>query len=449
MPEPTPMAHRSPLTLREVARVWGPLAGSWLLMGLELPVVSAVIARLPDPKLSLAAYGGVVFPIALMIESPVIMLLAASTALARDETSYRVVRRFMITVACTLTALHALIAFTPLFDVVVVQLLGIPPEVQELSRHGLRLMLPWTLSIAFRRTQQGVMIRFGDPRSVTIGTAVRLAATTLILTLGLWRGGIAGIYVGCAAVVCGVMAEAVYAGLAAAPVLRQQVWGRVADGQALTLRAFLQFYLPIMGTPLISFLAMPLATAAMARMPVTLDSLAAWPALNGITFTLRSMGFAFNEVVVSLLDRWRPVPALRRFALSLGLANSGALLLMALTPLGALWFGRVSALPPTLAMLAAGAFVFMIPQPFFATWQSLYQGALLHSRRTSGVTESVIAMLVVTVGVLAAGIALQRGAGLYTVALAFVLGNLAQTVWVAFRGRSELVRVDDRDADAA
>ena len=53
-------------------------------MGLELPLVSAVVARLPDPTVSLAAYGGVVFPLALLIESPIIMLLSASTALARD-----------------------------------------------------------------------------------------------------------------------------------------------------------------------------------------------------------------------------------------------------------------------------------------------------------------------------------------------------------------------------
>ena len=46
-------------------------------MGLELPVVSAVMARLPQPEVSLAAYGGLVFPTALLIESPIIMLLAS------------------------------------------------------------------------------------------------------------------------------------------------------------------------------------------------------------------------------------------------------------------------------------------------------------------------------------------------------------------------------------
>ena len=54
--------------LRTVFAVWWPLAASWLLMGLELPAVSAVMARLPHATVSLAAYGGVVFPLALLID---------------------------------------------------------------------------------------------------------------------------------------------------------------------------------------------------------------------------------------------------------------------------------------------------------------------------------------------------------------------------------------------
>ena len=65
-------------------------------MGVELPLMSAVVARLPDPTIHLAAYGGVVFPIALIIESPIIMLLSASTALSKDWASYRKLWYFMM-----------------------------------------------------------------------------------------------------------------------------------------------------------------------------------------------------------------------------------------------------------------------------------------------------------------------------------------------------------------
>ncbi len=72
------------VSMRCIIRTWWPLAASWLLMGLEGPAISAVIARLANPEINLAAYGGVVFPLALFIEAPIIMLLAASTALSTD-----------------------------------------------------------------------------------------------------------------------------------------------------------------------------------------------------------------------------------------------------------------------------------------------------------------------------------------------------------------------------
>ncbi len=433
------------LSMRQVLVAWAPLAASWLLMGLELSAVGAVMARLPDPAVSLAAYGGVVFPIALIIESPIIMLLAASTALAVDAVSYRVIWRFMLVVAGALTALHALIAFTPLFDVVAMNMLGVPEALREPARWGMQLMLPWTFSIASRRTHQGLLIRFGRSKAVTLGTVVRLASNITVLSAGYLYGQLPGIVVGCAGVACGVSAEAVVAAVCVRPVLRQHINGKQPAGDPLTLRAFLYFYVPLMLTPFINFFAMPLAAASMSRMPMALESLAVWPVLNGIAFAMRSTGYALNEVVVAQLDLWRPVPALRRFAWILAAATSAPLLLMALSPLGMFWFQRVAALSPALAMLAAAAFAMTIPLPAMAALQSLYQGVLVHSRRTQGITESVAALLLGTVGVLALGIAWQGPAGIMFAAAALVLGNAAQTGWVWWRARGDLALVEGRD----
>ena len=73
------MDSSKPLDQQTIFRTWLPLAASWLLMGAELPLLSAVVARLADPDIHLAAYSGIVFPLALVIESPIIML--NSTAL--------------------------------------------------------------------------------------------------------------------------------------------------------------------------------------------------------------------------------------------------------------------------------------------------------------------------------------------------------------------------------
>ena len=84
------------ISLPKIFKVWIPLALSWLLMGMELPILSAVVARLVEPEINLAAYGGIVFPLALIIEAPIIMLLAASTALSKDWASYKKLYTYMM-----------------------------------------------------------------------------------------------------------------------------------------------------------------------------------------------------------------------------------------------------------------------------------------------------------------------------------------------------------------
>ena len=60
------MPESPSLTQRRILALWWPLAASWLLMGIELPLFTACVARMPEPEVNLAAYGSLVFPIALM-----------------------------------------------------------------------------------------------------------------------------------------------------------------------------------------------------------------------------------------------------------------------------------------------------------------------------------------------------------------------------------------------
>ena len=402
-------------------------------MGLELPLVSAAVARLPEATLSLAAYGAVVFPLALLIEAPIVMLLAASTALSRDWASYVLVRRFMWIAGGALTLLHVAIAFTPLYDVLIAGVMGIPHEVKDQARIGLQIMTPWTLAIAYRRFQQGVLIRFGHSRAVGVGTTVRLASNVIVCGAGLLIGDIPGIIIGSIAVASGVCAEAVYAGWRVHPVLRDQLRPAEPLAEPLTTRRFAEFYLPLLITPFFMFFAMPLAAAAMSRMPLTIASLAAWPAVSGLVFMLRSAGFGYNEVVVSMLDRRHAIDALTRFGWILGAATSSILLAIAITPLGEVWFERVAALREDIVPIAHLALVFAVVLPALSAMISLYQGTIVHSHRTHGVIESMVIYLATLGTVLISGILLGRFPGIFVAATAMTLGNTSQLLWLRFR----------------
>jgi hypothetical protein len=432
--------------MRRVAQTWWPLAASWVLMGAELPALAAVIARLPNPEINLAAYGGVVFPLALIIEAPIIMLLAASTALCKDWASYLLVRRFMMRSGALLTALHVLIAFTPLYYVVVEGIIGAPPQIVEPARVGLMIMTPWTWAIAYRRFHQGVLIRFGHSRAVGLGTVLRLCADGVVLTIGYLIGTVPGIVVGTSAVIAGVLIEAVYVGLVVQPVLRDQLRPANPVKPPLTFRAFLDFYVPLAMTSFLVLLVQPIGAAALSRMPQALASLAVWPVVSGLIFMLRSLGIAYNEVVVALLDEPQSTSSLRRFAALLTMFTTLLLVIIAATPLVTFWFGRVSGLSPALVVLAHAGLWLALPLPGLNVLQSWYQGALVHSRSTRGVTEAMAIFLFVTSATLWVGVVWGEITGLYIGLVTFGMGSLTQTIWLWYRSRPVMRHLNDQDA---
>lgn len=427
-----------------ILKTWWPLAASWLLMGVESPVISAVIARLADPEINLAAYGGVVFPLAFIIEAPVIMLLAASTALSKDWASYQKIRRFMIVSGAALTGVHILLSFTPLYYVLVREIIRVPEEIIEPARLGMMVMIPWTWSIAYRRFNQGVMIRFGYSSAVWVGTIVRLLADALVLSVGYGLKINPGAAVAAGAHALGVMCEAAYIGWRVQPILRNDL--RQAEPVApLTWRAFADFYTPLVLTSLLSYLWQPIGSAVLSRMPEALNSLAVWPVLSGVTFMLRTFGIAYNEVVVALLNRPGSYPSLKRFATLLTAVTGSLHLLIAATPLALFWFRDVSALPEPLAEMARLGFWLALPMTVLAVLQSWYQGAILFGEKTRGIPESVGVFFGVVLALLGAGMAWGRVAGLYVGMASFVLATLVQVVWLWYRSRPVMSKIRERD----
>ena len=214
------------VTLRKVAATWWPLALSWILMSAEPSMLAAVVARLANPDIHLAAYGSVTFPLIGILQAPILTLLSLSTTMSRDwefvpqgaQDHVRPGRRADLAVS--------VIAFTPLYDVIVRDLIGAPPEVIEPARLGMFVGLPWCFAVAYRRFHQGVLIRFEHSRSVTVGTLLRFVVDALVLTAGFLIGSIPGTVVATLMMVFGVITDAVYVGLRVRPVLRYELRGR-------------------------------------------------------------------------------------------------------------------------------------------------------------------------------------------------------------------------------
>ncbi len=432
------MPHRTSSHLCVIFRMWWPLAGSWLLMGLELLLVAAAVSRLANPEIHLAAYGGVVFPLSLVIEAPVIMILVASTALCKDWQSYCLMRNFIMTLGLGLTCLHVLVAFTPVYDVIVRVILEAPESIWEPARMGLQMMTLWTLAIALRRFFQGLLIRASRTRLVGIGTLLRVGVSASVLLAGLMMQNFSGIMVATVALSAGVLVEAGFMFWCVHPMV-QDLRNRHDDPeqQPLTLSYLMKFYWPLALTPLIALATLPILSAAISRMPRALESLAIWPVLSGLTFVFRSVGVAVQEVVVTFSDRPQFALPLQQFVGLVSLGAFGSLLVIAATPLSILWFGSVAALSPSLTTMASTALWIAVILPALSPWESYFQGRLVYQGATAPITQAVSLYLVGMSCLLSLGIIHGSIPGLYVGLIAVLVGLSIQIGWLWKHSQTE------------
>ncbi len=429
-----------PLTYPRIAAFWLPLAGTWLMMAAEGPYLAAIIARLDRPTENLAAFG-VAFALAIIIEAPVIMLMAASTALVTDAASYAALRRFTYTLAAALTLVQVVAVLPPVFDWLALSLIGLPPGVARLTHHGLAIMLPWPIAIGYRRFRQGLLIRRRLTRLVTCGTAVRLAAMSAAALAAARVPELEGVHVGTIALATGVVVEAVASRVmtrgVVAELLEGTHRGAAADtgaagaAAALTMPAIFRFYLPLAMTSLLAMAVQPAVTFFVGQSRYALESLAVLPVIHGLTFLFRALGLSFQEVGIALFgDRWEQYRPIRNFGWMLAAFAAGGLGLIVFTPLAAVWFEDVSGLSPELAAFALLPAQILALLPAGSVWICFQRAVLVHARQTAPITWAGIFEVAVVVVLLTVTTQVLSWIGAVGAATAIVGGRLAGVLFL-------------------
>lgn len=424
-------APRGTLTSGCIARFWSPLAATWAMMALEGPLIAATIARLPDPKINLAAHG-VVFAIAILVESPVIMLMTAATALVRDRVGYAKLRLFAQALNALSTLLVAALLVPAVFEPLIMALLGLPSDIADIIYGALWIYLPWPAAIGYRRFIHGVMIRAGKTRQVAIGTVFRLfamAGTAFTLPAAI---DLHGAWVGAASLTAGVCVEAAAARIMAVGAIRK-VLATSPDGSGapMSYGGILSFYYPLALTSLVALATHPVLTFFVGRARDPVESLAVLPVVHALSFLFRAAGLSYQEAAIALtgknFEHRRPVG---RFALGMGLATTAAYSLIVLTPLFGVWFETISGLTPKLSSYARIPALILIPLPALAFWLAQQSAIMVLKRRTKAITMATMLGLLGTViifPVLAWGLGWVGATAAFA---AFLGGRLASNIYL-------------------
>ena len=427
----SPGVKSAPLSYRRIFRFWLPLAGTWLMMAAEGPYLAAIIARLPDAAPNLAAFG-VAFAFAIIIESPVIMLMSASTALVEDAASFRALRRFAYGLAALMTAVQVVVLLPPVFHAIV-RVLQLPADVGHLTHGALAILLPWPAAIAYRRFRQGLLIRHHQTRRVAYGTAVRLAAMSLTALGAFLASGMPGAWVGALGLSAGVVIEALASRAMSREIevdLRRRP--RAPDRMdALRLPALVRFYAPLGLTTFIALSSQPLVTFFMGQARFPIESLAVLPVIHGVTFIFRAIGLSYLEVVIALLGPHREhFPRLRNFAGLLAAGATAGLSAIALTPLANVWFETISGLSPELTQFALLPLAILAVFPALSVALHLQRGVLVHARHTRPTARATALEVLTIAGALSVAIHGFDLVGAVAASIAILVGRMVGVVWL-------------------
>ncbi len=422
------------MTLGKIFVFWVPLAATWLMMSTEGPFLSAIIARLPDAKFNLAAYG-VAFAFALLVESPIIMIMSAATKLVENGKAYVKLRNFtnVMNGGVTLGMLIAL--YPPFFNWVAYKVIHLPTEVATLTYWAFVVLLPWPGAIGYRRFYHGVLIRNDSTRLVAYGTVIRLSSMVITALLLYYFTKLPGAIIGTSALSAGVVGEAI-ASRFMAHRLVQELMADYHSPQSetfdLSYAEIFKFYYPLALTPMISMGTHPMVTFFLGQGRFPIESLAVFPVIHSLTFIFRSLGLSFMEVVVAISGRGAEnrIP-LRNFMIILAVSASLGLGLIAFTPAAEFWYYTISGLSPELTAFALLPTQVFLLLPALSVLMSYQRGVLVNARSTLPLTWAIIVEVGCIFFVLSVLIFSFNWIGAVAAATALIAGRSLANIYLA------------------
>jgi Na+-driven multidrug efflux pump len=187
-----------PVSARTFIRYFLPLGVRELIMDCVRPVLSAALARLPEPEVALAAYG-VATGLNQLFERPLFSFRHTAMALVRDAQSSALIRRFSIMAGWSVLVVVLAVTWTPAIYWICRGLLGLSPMLVEPSVWTTRIVLLEVTLQPTRAFYQGILINDLRGWVLTLSSAVRVAVAFLVgfivgpaLPLSSWTiGGLA------------------------------------------------------------------------------------------------------------------------------------------------------------------------------------------------------------------------------------------------------------------
>lgn len=376
--------QHSEISLGTLWREFLPLSLSDITMALGDPLITTTLAHLPNTQVNLAAVG-VAKSLAVFFESPIIMILHASNALAPSQISRRLLWKFTLLTGGGLSLVLCFLTLPIVFTIVSEQILGIPSNLLSTVRQVLLLMGGWSFAIAWRRYFQGLLIYHGQSQAVAKASLGRLIMVVIVLATGFFLH-ISGAIVAGSALMIGVLFEALcvtilaYRSGATIPPVNSEQQNHLPQN----LREVWQFYFPLANSMLVVWGGRALLISIIARAQDATIAIAAWSAAWGLVLVIANSTRMVQQIVIKYRHKVADIKLLS-FALTVGILCSSVLLIMSLTHFGGQIVQSFIGSDQALAENIKPVLLICAGIPLLVAMQNATQGFLVSEGRTGQV----------------------------------------------------------------
>jgi Na+-driven multidrug efflux pump len=192
-------------------------AFSWPLMITQITengvsfVINFFLGRLANPDLALAAFG-VVNALKSLVASPLRNLVQTAQALVHSRHDLRVMLQFAHRVTIVYVVLVGALFYTPLRDVILSDIMGLPARLNGYATPGVQMILLVVIVWGYASLFRGLLAAMRLTRAIAGSAAIRFVVVTAVGSVTLIAPNLNGAAVGVAAIGGAFLAEALILG---------------------------------------------------------------------------------------------------------------------------------------------------------------------------------------------------------------------------------------------
>ncbi len=445
------MTNNTNLTYMDLLKFFIPLAVMPMMISMTHTIITASLARLPLPEISLAIFT-VVKSITNIANAPTIMSRQIIVSLVDGQKNYNKVKKFIWTVAFSLFIIIMLFAITPLGNFLLEDLIGIKnPKEVELAKSALIITSFLPLVVLFRNIYQGMATALKKTKIVVPGVLLRLLIISIFLWWTVKTEFITGVMAGSIAWTVGIAIEGsfIFAFILYLYHSPQKAANQMPDhrqGNLSYIKIF-KFFAPLALMMFVTKALQPIIQSGIARGQSPTMSLAAYGVAWTLVFLFSGSLRMLNQLSMVYTNKvhdenWSKV---KIFSVMYGAVISIFMIIVALTPVGHFILTKIIAVSEEVANLAQRTILAFSIYPVIRAFRESYWGVLMKQRTTKVIASAKTANLIILSAIIfiSLGIfSLSTSVSAAVVgAIAFTIGELVESfiIWRSTIKNEDLV----------